>query len=1271
MSGFLKNKKLVTILLCTVLLLITIVVAGVAVWRKVDQGEQVVHLPSSQSNPQSSSAGSGQGDGNENAGENTGESGDGTAVHDPIYFNRPSTMRAVYITAGVDYLTDGDLSAEKIKADIDTALANAKELTMNTVIFDLKYEDRSIYLQSALPTVETDFDILEYAVSKAREQGFYIYAIYDTLDLEQDGGIVSAQAIDSQVVETVTGNAVQFATSYDIDGVLLDDYYCETQDTSYATYLKKGGGIGFDNYLKGATQSVFTTIADAIRTQAPHLQIGLLTEEVWANQSQNEDGSATSAAYTTLGTGNSDNRSYVEQGYVDFIAVKAYSPTTSGTAPFSTVAKWWGNLAAEYEIPYYIVHASSKLCSEEAGWTEYDQLTKQLIATESVPGYSGSIFNSLARMVENPENSASTAIGYFKDEINVQHVLTELAVTVPQQKTFTTFEQSVTFKGASDPNTEITINGVKVSTDQNGYFTVNKALEPGLNQFTFVHKGRSEIYNITRQVVVLKEASPEGNMTIDGGMKVTITALAYSDAKVYATVGGQTIQMTKMSAGDDDVDRDTSYVRFSGTYTAPEATTAVQDIGQIIVYGEAQGQKDVKECAYLKVNKKVVVGDGTPIQVVAEQAETFPTSVINDFSDPNYFPLPQGTLDYSVGSEIVYKNGDKTYSYYQLASDLRVYTKDIKAVSDNYAVDSNVISGMTVTADERYTKVIFNTQQQVSYKGSYDNNSFKITFNYTSSHPGNMTLTKNPLFSSATWSGSTLTLQLRKTGGFLGYTAYYDSSGNLVMRFNNPPEISGSSLAGAKIVVDPGHGGSDPGAPGFLPAYPEKVITRDIAEKLVDELKSRGASVYYIETNASTSSKVVVQTRMELARDYDPHLMVSIHCNSTDNNSTAVGTEVYYFNQYSKAFAGYSSSAIASALGTSNRGAKFGYYYVTRDPQFPAVLCETGFLSNEREYKKLIDEDYQYAIASGIADSISQFFKYTGSTGSNLTGTQQSGEAVSQVPVTDMELDVGTLSLKAGESETINPVVTPSDASNQKVTYKSSDTSVATVNSNGEVTGVSAGTATITATTDDGGFQDSCKVTVTGQASSSSGGSGGAVTGVSLDYDELELEKGDTYKLGYTIKPSNASNQKVYWESDDTSVAKVSQNGTITAVDTGQALISIMTEDGEYWADCLVSVVSESTNSGKAPTELVFNSDYEELYVGDTCVLKVTYRPAGSAQGLEWVVDTLDGDNVVTYTTSGNTITLKAKSPGEVLVTAVSQKDSSVFAECTILVSPE
>ena len=81
----------------------------------------------------------------------------------------------------------------------------------------------------------------------------------------------------------------------------------------------------------------------------------------------------------------------------------------------------------------------------------------------------------------------------------------------------------------------------------------------------------------------------------------------------------------------------------------------------------------------------------------------------------------------------------------------------------------------------------------------YSSNAITIDFHYTDSVPDDLSLSKNPLFSSATWSGSTLSLKLKS--GFLGYKAYYESdTGYLVFRCNNPP----ASMSSARIVIDPG-----------------------------------------------------------------------------------------------------------------------------------------------------------------------------------------------------------------------------------------------------------------------------------------------------------------------------------------------------------------------------------------------------------------------------------------------------------------------------------
>ena len=167
--------------------------------------------------------------------------------------------------------------------------------------------------------------------------------------------------------------------------------------------------------------------------------------------------------------------------------------------------------------------------------------------------------------------------------------------------------------------------------------------------------------------------------------------------------------------------------------------------------------------------------------------------------------------------------------------------------------------------------------------------------------------------------------------------------------------------------------------------------------------------------------------------------------------------------------------------------------------------------------------------------------------------------------VTGVELDKETLALVVGEEATLEATVLPETASNKNVIWSSSNADVATVDANGKVTAVGAGTATITVTTEDGGYTDTCTVTVTIP-----------VTGVELDKEAIALKVGEEATLEATVLPETASNKNVTWSSDNEAVATVDANGKVTAVDEGTAIITVTTEDGGYTATCIVLVTKDS-----------------------------------------------------------------------------------------------
>ena len=169
------------------------------------------------------------------------------------------------------------------------------------------------------------------------------------------------------------------------------------------------------------------------------------------------------------------------------------------------------------------------------------------------------------------------------------------------------------------------------------------------------------------------------------------------------------------------------------------------------------------------------------------------------------------------------------------------------------------------------------------------------------------------------------------------------------------------------------------------------------------------------------------------------------------------------------------------------------------------------------------------------------------------------------IPVTAIALNKQATTMAIGDSETLTINYTPADANTGKaVAWTSNNTSVATVDNSGKVTGVSAGSATITATsTTDNTITASCVVTVQAVA----------VTGVSINPTSANLQIGGSTDLTATVLPANATDRSVSWSSSNTAVATVN-NGHVTAIAAGTATITVTTTDGNKTATCSVTVTA-------------------------------------------------------------------------------------------------
>lgn len=231
------------------------------------------------------------------------------------------------------------------------------------------------------------------------------------------------------------------------------------------------------------------------------------------------------------------------------------------------------------------------------------------------------------------------------------------------------------------------------------------------------------------------------------------------------------------------------------------------------------------------------------------------------------------------------------------------------------------------------------------------------------------------------------------------------------------------------------------------------------------------------------------------------------------------------------------------------------------------------------------------------------------------------------VPVTGVKLDKTSYEMTEGDTYQLTATVEPANASNQSVTFTSSNDEVASVDNLGYVRAHNPGKATITVKTEDGGFTAKCEVTVLQYTI--------PVAGVWVQPDELTLQKGETATLQWYVDPESATDRSVKFTSSDTKVATVSDEGVVTAVDYGEATVTITTNDGGFTDECKVTVAAVVEGITIDPASV-------GLLEGQTIQLSASVSPAGASQEVEWAsfdnnIAKVDASGLVTAVAAGTT----------------------------------
>lgn len=235
-------------------------------------------------------------------------------------------------------------------------------------------------------------------------------------------------------------------------------------------------------------------------------------------------------------------------------------------------------------------------------------------------------------------------------------------------------------------------------------------------------------------------------------------------------------------------------------------------------------------------------------------------------------------------------------------------------------------------------------------------------------------------------------------------------------------------VAGRTVVIDPGHGGVDPGAigPGGIL---EKDITLAVAlelEKLLNRaaihtIMTRTGDYDLADADATLRKSQDLARRVEIGRNGTADVFISLHANSFPNPNYS-GAQTFYFpnREQDRMLAEKIQSSLVRRLGPNRRLANSADYYVLRESTVPAVVVELGFLSHPSEGERLADADYQKRLAEAIYYGIIDYFvQHT----AIETAVAPSGD-VNPIPPTHVSL---TSDLNADEVLLFFPSLTEDD----------------------------------------------------------------------------------------------------------------------------------------------------------------------------------------------------------------------------------------------------
>ncbi|GHT17461.1 hypothetical protein AGMMS49573_09330 [Endomicrobiia bacterium] len=393
------------------------------------------------------------------------------------------------------------------------------------------------------------------------------------------------------------------------------------------------------------------------------------------------------------------------------------------------------------------------------------------------------------------------------------------------------------------------------------------------------------------------------------------------------------------------------------------------------------------------VNSNLVVSGSGAVQPVAPFTVSNPSRLVFDFKNagvknPDMIKTFENTYEKDSMKLGIFEEKDLRAVVTTQSPDIYnlIVSSDLKSfiIAPNGKADislmgwakTGAVEGVTVRQIDSYTTEVMINTNNVRNIFSAKRASNKLMLSFYNLNPVSGNIIKN-LNSTPQFSGINLDTSDKKVLNFVipvkkGISSDVGVSEDgktfrIILRDTVFPSVDVVISPNAKIVLDAGHGGADVGATygGIF----EKDITLDMTKKVAELLKKEGVKVVLTRSDDSTQS---LQDRVVIGNGQAPDAFVSIHVNASEK-SDIIGLETHWYHDRSLKLAEIVHVNFSASVASPDRGLFKSKFYVINHTTMPAVLLETGFISNEQERHQLISESRQNETAQAIANGIIMF----------------------------------------------------------------------------------------------------------------------------------------------------------------------------------------------------------------------------------------------------------------------------------------------------------